>query len=184
MDSCAGDGGQGDGNRPGDAHPSDANRGDAVAEVATSCLGAPIVAQSGTDNTPNDPQVVASGAQPVAIFGPPDGMGGYREPSGFFRVTGYPPNAPMLVQIIMAPCSTTNCAPDISFALGAADAGNVTIVGSTNQSCGSKVVSTDTSGSISISVGKSGDAGQEGGIGIVISPVPPDSGGPADATSD
>jgi hypothetical protein len=52
-----------------------------------------------------------------------------------------------------------------------------------HRSRSSNVVHADASGEIIVAVNKSGDAGEEGGVGILLSPMAADS-GPADATAD
>jgi hypothetical protein len=147
----------------------------------TACLGAPIVAQTDSSNTSETPQLVPFSAAGVAIFGPSNGNGGFGEPGGFFDLSGTLGDTDVNVQIVMAPCSTTNCPTDITFGFGTTDSGTVS-VGSTPGSCGSTVVHTNAGGHLLVSVGKTGDAGAENGIGIVLKPVVTDAG--TDASGD
>jgi hypothetical protein len=126
--------------------------------------------QTEPNNTAVNPQMVPLSAEGVAIFGPSNGNGGFGEPSGYYDVSGLFGDTDVNVQIVMAPCSTTNCPSDISFIFGTTDAGVVS-VGSTPGSCGSTVAHTNAGGHLLVSVGKVGDAGAENGIGIVLKPV-------------
>jgi hypothetical protein len=146
------------------------------AQAPTKCLGAFVVPQSSSGSTADNPQVVPTGEEGVALFGQSDGHGGFSEPGGVFELTGLSPNIYVSVQIVTSPCDDTLCPPDISFGLGPAD-GGTTVVSSSPGSCGSAIVQADDAGHLYVFVGKSGEAGAENGVGVVLRPNYPVDGG-------
>jgi len=160
-----------DGGTPVDGTPVD------VASGPTACLGAPIVPQASSNNTSLNPQQVPFAAGGVAIFGQSIGNG-FGEPGGYFDLSGMLGDTDVNVQIVMSPCSTTICPPDITFVFGTTDGGTVS-VSSAPESCGSAVVRTNGGGHLLLSVSKSGDSGEENGVGIVLRPIVTDAGGDA-----
>jgi hypothetical protein len=187
--SCTDSGTVGDSGKPVDGNPVDGSPVDGTPVDGMpagdggqpACLGAPIVSQTDSTNTSQTPQLVPFTADGVAIFGPSNGNGGFGEPGGFFDLSGTLGDTDVNVQIVTAPCSTTNCPTDITFGFGATDSGTVS-VGSTPGSCGSTVVHTNAGGHLLVSVGKTGDAGAENGVGIVLKPLVKDAG--TDASGD
>jgi hypothetical protein len=159
FDSCS-DGGSG-----GDAGGGDSGGG-------AGCSGANNVAMSG--GSPGSPTIVPTSglSTPVAIWGP-----SYGEPNGFFELTGLPPGAGLMLQMVYGSCSQSGCPNDISFSVGTLDGGSPTVVQSSGSTCGSSVIFTDSTGTLLVSVGKTGDAGAEPGVGLEIFLEPwPDAG--------
>jgi hypothetical protein len=185
--SCIDSGTASDGGKPAEggtpvdgAIPVD---GTVVAEGgSTECLGAQIVTQTDNTNTSATPQMVPLTASGVAIFGNWNGNG-FSEPGGYYDVSGLFSNTDVNVQIVMSPCSTTNCPPDIGFVFGTTDGGTIS-VGSTPGSCGSTVVRTNAGGHLLVNVTKTGDAGAENGVGIVLKPVITDASAGGDAAGE
>jgi hypothetical protein len=149
---------------------------DAGAGTPDAACGSQNVMQTSTSNTDATAvQVVPYSPGSVLVLrGPSLDGGSTGELSGTFEVTGLPPNGGVSVEVVTGNCATTGCPDDLVFNVGAPDAASPVAVPSFVPwvGCGVGAVGTDGTNDLVVSVSKTGDGGDDQGVGLKLTPLP------------